>query len=303
MKLSDCLPLLGYQNCYIENEREFDFLSLSSVISNLSCCTFIDNAKYIDSISESITMVLTTEGISTQLSKKHYGICILNQPRIVFFELHNYLSQIEGYKRSAFKTVIGERNNISPKSSIADNNVVIGNDVVIEEFVTIRENTVIGDRSIIRAGTVIGGLGFEFKRNGERILSVAHSGGVLIGQDVEIQYNTCIDRAIYPWDNTVIGNYAKIDNLVHIAHAVKIEPNVMVVACSLVGGRVHIMNNVWIGAGATISNGLSVGNNARVNIGAVATKNVEEGKSVTGNFAISHDKFIRNIKHAARDYD
>ena len=302
MRLSDYLPLLGYQEYRIENEKEFEFLSLSSVNTGFFCCTFLDNAKYVDCIADSISMVLTTEEIGTQLSGKHYGICTISQPRIVFFRLHNFLSQIEGYKRLTSKTIMGIRNEISSLASIADNNVVIGNDVVIEEFVVIRENTIIGDGSIIRAGTVIGGLGFEFKHNGERILAVEHSGGVKIGQNVEIQYNSCIDRAIYPWDNTVIGDYVKIDNLVHIAHAVKIESNVMIAACSLIGGRVHIKNNVWVGASVTISNGLSVGRNSRVNIGAVATKNVDDGKSVTGNFAISHDKFISNLKHAA-NYD
>ena len=47
-------------------------------------------------------------------------------------------------------------------------------------------------------------------------MGVKHLGGVKIGKNVEIQHNTCVDKAVYPWDDTIIGNNSKIDNLVHI---------------------------------------------------------------------------------------
>ena len=117
---------------------------------------------------------------------------------------------------------------------------------------------------------------------------------------MEIQYNTCVDRAVYPWDNTMIGDFCKIDNLVHVAHAVKIKENVMVVAQSGIGGRVEIEPNTWVGFGATISNGLKIGESARANIGAVVTKNIDAGNSVSGNFAIKHERFLENLKKSVQ---
>ena len=243
-------------------------------------------------------MLLISPEIERLINRDKYtgGVCVVENPRILFFEIHNFLAENFEYRRKEFDTTIGTGSVISPLSAISTKNVCIGKNVVIEEFAVIRENTTIGDGSIIRSGVKIGGQGFEFKRKDGKIMHVKHLGGVVIGSDVEIQYNACIDCAVYPWDDTVIGNYTKIDNLVHIGHAVKIEDNVMIVAQSGVGGRTVINNNTWLGFSSTVSNGLEIGKNSRVNIGSVVTKNVMDNESVTGNFAIRHDKFIENLK-------
>lgn len=302
MLLSKILNEMGYSGEYRTiNEKAFKHLALTESNIDEENCVFIDSDKYVDSINETVTMVLTTEEFLPFLIDKKSGLCIVKKPREIFFEIHNFLSEKSGYLRESFETKIGDNCNISPMASIARSNVIIGNNVIIEEFVVIRENTVIGDDSIIRAGCIIGGLGFEFKRCANNITRVAHAGGVKIGKEVEIQYNTCVDRAIYPWDDTVIGDYCKIDNLIHIAHGVKIHNNVMIVANSGIGGRTVIKDNAWIGFGVTLKNGISVGKNARANMGAVVTKSIPDNGSVTGNFAIEHNKFLRNMKKLLED--
>lgn len=245
---------------------------------------------------QNISALLCTEEISTYVPKK-YGVIVCESPRVTFFKLHNLLSNNKLYIRYENDTIIGKNVKISDKAIISDRNVKIGNNVIIEEFVVVRENTIIGDNCIIRAGTIIGGEGFEFKRVGnERIEPVKHLGGVVINDNVEIQYHTCIDKAVYPWDNTIIDKYTKIDNLVHIGHAAKIGQRCLLAANSLVGGRTIIGNDSWVGISATISNGLKIGENVSVNLGAVVTRNVEDGISVSGNFAIEHNKYINFIK-------
>mgnify|MGYP002507932398 len=205
------------------------------------------------------------------------------------------------YARPYKKTVIDPSAQISPLAWISPDGVRIGKNVIIEPFVSIYQGTEIDSDVIIRSGARVGGVGFEFKREGDSILAVEHSGGVKIGKHVEIQNNTCIDKAVYPWDNTVIGDYCKIDNLVHIAHAVKLEDSVMVVANSGIGGRVLVGKNTWIGFGATLKNGIRVGENSRANMGSVVTKSIKDGESVSGNFAIEHSKFIENIKNLSNN--
>ena len=238
--------------------------------------------------------------VAEELKSKdiNYGVIATEYPRAVFFSLHNYLTKIDGYRREAHPTIIGENCNISKMAYIADMNVTIGNNVTIEEFVSIKENTVIGDNSVIRAGTVIGGTGFEFKKNGEGTESflVEHVGGVKIGKNVEIQHNVCLDKAIYPWDNTIVDDYSSIDNLVYIAHGVKIGKLSLVASGATIGGRCNIGDNVWIGLGAVIRNGIDLGPGSRANMGAVVTKSVGEGEAVSGNFAINHDKLVRELK-------
>ena len=264
-----------------------------------SILTFIDNEKYLEklSIKKNVTCLLITKDIHKHISNPNeYGIVFVDNPRNVFFKLHNLLSKNSMYVRKKFKTIVGDNCSISPLSYISKDNVKIGNNVIIEEFVSIKENVSIEDNTIIRAGTVIGGCGFEFKKDGNTQYQVEHLGGIKIGHDVEIQYNCAIDKAVFPWDNTIIGNYTKMDNLIHIGHAVKIGNNVMMPALSVIGGRVEIKDNAWVGIGSVVRNGLIIGENARINMGAVVTKDVNDNEAVTGNFAIEHTKFIKRLK-------
>lgn len=285
----------------IKDEKHFDYLGLTASEVDGNVCTFLDNEKYVKDIKSNVSMIITNEEISKKIGEStQYGICVVDKPRNVFFSIHNFLAELRDKNAIKTETQIGNDCEISHLASISKFNVKIGNNVTIEEFVVIRENTVIGDNCIIRAGSVIGGQGYEFKRGGDGILGVAHSGGVLIGNNVEVQYNTCIDRGVYEWDNTVIGDYCKIDNLVHISHGVKIGENTMVVANVGIGGRTIIGKNTWIGFASTITNGISVGNNARANIGSVVSKSIPDGGSYTGNFAIEHSIFMKNLKKLSK---
>lgn len=304
MLLSEILEQMGFAKNYkIINEKPFEYLALTASEIIQPNCVFLDSEKYIAAISDSVSMVLTVEELVSVLSDKKYGLCVVENPRELFFELHNFLAKEKEYCRAEYKTTIGEQCAISPLSYISESNVTIGNNVVIEEFASIKKDVSIGDNSIIRAGVVIGGDGFEFKRTDSSILKVAHSGGVIIGKNVEIQYNSCVDKGVYPWDNTIIGDNCKIDNLVHIAHAVKIGNNVMVVANSGIGGRTEIKDGTWIGFAATVINGIKIGRNARANIGSVVTKSVPDGGSVSGNFAIEHQRFLSNLKKSINNND
>lgn len=297
MYISNVLKEMGVPHvCY--NEQEVSSLGLVEYNDGNDTCTFIENEKYVEKIPSNIRMILVRKDLLDTLKRAEgiYGICVVDNPRLTYFSLHNYLCKDERYRKDDFETKIGVNCKISNHAIIADRNVVIGDNVTIEEFAVIRENTVIGDNSIIRAGCKIAGEGFEFKNTSEEVFHVRHIGGVIIGKSVEIQYNTCIDKAIYPWDNTVLGDYVKVDNLVHVGHAVKVGARTMIVANSGIGGRVSIGKDAWIGFGATIRNGIQIGDKARTNMGAVVTRSVGVGEAVTGNFAIPHEEFIAKLK-------
>jgi UDP-3-O-[3-hydroxymyristoyl] glucosamine N-acyltransferase len=272
---------------------EFETLALAGTQIKKRKLIFIDNIKYADADN---CVVLTTPDIAAKLKPTDYCLCA--EPRELFFKIHNFLATDASYIRNRFITKIGGDCSISPLAYIAPANVVIGNGVIIEEFVSIKENTVVGDGCVIRTGSVVGGEGFEQKRVGDVIEPIKHLGGVELGKNVEIQQLCAIDKALFPWDNTIIEDYCKFDNLVHVAHAVKIKRNVLAAACALIAGRTVVGENAWIGPAATVINGISVGSGARVNIGSVATRDVPDNATVTGNFALEHSKFIRNLKKA-----
>lgn len=278
----------------LHGNGEFTALGLAGAFVDAKVCTFISSAKYIKDISDNVVLVLTNYETSKDIQGNY---CIVDNPRNIFFKLHNHLSLKEDYVLPKKKTVIGKNCKISKLSSIAEFGVEIGNNVIIEEFVSIKENSIICDNCIIRAGSIIGGEGYEFKKEPDgSVFLVNHVGSVRLESNVEIQQNTCVDKAIYPWDVTSIGAYSKLDNFVHVAHGVKIGKGTMVVAQSGIGGRTVIGDNCWIGFGAKIRNGLTIENNARVNMGAVVTQNIGSNVAVTGNFAIEHSKFIKHIK-------
>lgn len=296
-KLSDYFNEIVRDNC-------FESLGILDSKTKKSILTFVDDKKYVSKLLEksNITCLITNQMIFSHLPKDlSLGVFVCDNPRVVFFKLHNKLSKNSTYCRKIFETKIGHNCKISPLSYISKNNVIIGNNVIIEEFVSIKENVEIGDNCIIRAGTIIGGSGFEFKKENKSQFRVEHLGGVKIGNDVEIQYNCAIDKAVYPWDDTLIGDFTKIDNLVHVGHAAKIGKNVMMPALSVIGGRVEINDDAWIGIGSVIRNGITIGSKARTNMGAVVTKDVEENQSVSGNFAIEHSKFIKKMKKECED--
>lgn len=128
-------------------------------------------------------------------------------------------------------------------------------------------------------------------------MNVNHCGGVIIGNNVEVQYNSCIDKALYTWDNTIIGDYTKLDNMVHLEHGVKIGERNLIASRVTIGGRTEIGNDSWIGLGAVISNGLIIGNEVSISLGAVVTKKMKDKERVSGNFAIDHNKYIDFIKN------
>ena len=301
MKLSELLPkYLEQYDFKLNNEQEFMSLGLVGSNTGSKKCTFVDSADYIDGMPDDVSMVITTKEFADSVVGEDRGVCIVDSPRIVYFKLHNALSKIKPYARPDFKTVIGKNCKIHNSAVIADTNIKIGNNVIIEEFVVIRENTIIGDNCIIRTGVKIGNPDFEFKRDGESIFGVEHCGGVIIGSNVEILPNTGVNKALYPWDDTIIGDSCKIDMLCNVSHGAKIGKNTMIVALSGVGGRTVIGENCWIGYGAILRNGINIGDNARVNMGAVVSTNVADNKSVTGNFAIDHEKFMSELKNRAR---
>lgn len=294
-KISEILLKINYEGKFIiKNEKPFKNLALSASIVNEPCCVFIDNKRYISNITEYVSMVITTSEVADSLQNtSSYGICIVDNPRVLFFTIHNFLCNDPNYCRHRYDSIIGNNCVISERAVIAPKNVTIGNNVTVEDFSIIKENTIIGDNTIIGAGSIIGGTGFEFKRVSNVVLSVKHIGGVIIGENVEIQYNSCVDKAIYPWSDTVIGDYCKIDNLVQIAHAVRLGNNVLIAANSSISGRTIIEDNCWIGVGVTIINGIRIGKESHINIGSVLLKNVKENKTVLGNPACDIEKFSR----------
>lgn len=143
----------------------------------------------------------------------------------------------------------------------------------------------------IGKNTAIGRDGFGYARDKDgTLVKIPHRGNVVICKGVEIGSNVCIDRAVE--GSTIIGEGTKIDNLVHIAHGVKIGKNCLIVAGAVIGGSCEIGDNCFIGINASIKNKVRVGNNVTIGMGAVVLKDVPDGETWAGNPA----KKIEHVK-------
>src|SRR5690606_24694729 len=113
----------------------------------------------------------------------------------------------------------------------------------------------------------------------------------IIGNDVHIGHNTCIDRGSL--SDTIIKGGVKIDNLVHIAHNVEIGENSLIIACSMIAGSVVIGANCWVAPSSAIRNAITIGKNTTIGIGSTVNKSIGENETVLGNPAIPLDDFVK----------
>lgn len=165
---------------------------------------------------------------------------------------------------------------------VIEDDVEIGDHTYLAHHVVVSRGVKIGRNCIIQSGTVIGQRALAFEYNEEELpVAIPHLGGTVIGDYVEIgSLCTVCAGTMAP---TIVGDYAKIDDHVHIAHNCQIGRAVMITAGTTLAGSVRLSDYAWIGANSSIKNGIKIGLRALVGIGSVVVKNVEGGKIVIGN--------------------
>jgi len=198
---------------------------------------------------------------------------------------------------------IGARTRIGAGSSIGPG-AEIGDDCILHPRVSVYERVTIGARCVVHSGAVIGADGFGFQMVGSASQAayqkVPQVGAVVIGNDVEIGANTCIDRATL--GVTVIGDGTKLDNMVHIAHNCRIGRHVVIAAqtglaggvtigdYAVVGGQVGVGDKARIEAKATIGSGA----------GILTAKIVRAGEPVWGTPARPLRQYLEQLATLAR---
>jgi len=177
--------------------------------------------------------------------------------------------------------VVGERVCIGPHG-VLHRGVVVGDDCLLHARVVVREGCRLGARVIVQPGVVIGGDGFGFtKLDDGRHRKIPHVGIVVIEDDVEIQANSCIDRATL--GETRIGRGTKIDNLVQIGHNCIVGENGIL--CSQVG----LSGTTTLGKSVTLTGQVGTAGHLTIGDGVVAVaqsgipSSVEAGRVVAGS--------------------
>jgi len=220
---------------------------------------------------------------------------LLNQyvqsiPRNTGVDANVHISSSSVYGKNAYigaftyigKNVkIGDNVSLYPQVYIGDN-VTIGDNTILYPGVKVYHDCRIGSDCTIHAGTVIGSDGFGFApQEDHNYKKIPQIGNVVIKNDVEIGANVTIDRATI--GSTIIGQGAKLDNLIQIAHNVEIGDHTVIIAQAGVAGSTKIGRNCIIAAQAGIVGHLKIADKVIIGAQSGVTNNIEkEGEIVLG---------------------
>ena len=175
-------------------------------------------------------------------------------------------------------------------------NVSVGKGTRIGPRVTLLDRVRIGARCIVHPGAVIGADGFGFAPDRGTWQKIPQVGGVVIGDDVEIGANTTIDRGAI--DDTVIEDGVKLDNLVQIAHNVRVGAHTIMAAMTGIAGSTKIGKRCMIGGGTVMVNSLTICDDVMFTFHSVVTRSVDEPGTYSGHLPAEEAGLWR--KNAAR---
>jgi len=169
----------------------------------------------------------------------------------------------------------------------------IGDDCVIHARVSIRERVVVGDRVVVQDGAVIGSDGFGFAQRPDGTHhKIPQIGGVTIEDDVEIGANSAIDRPAV--GETRIGAGTKIDNLVQIAHGVKIGRDVLLAAQVGIAGSSTLEDNVTLAGQVGVAGHLTLGKGVIATAQSGIPNSVDAGSLISGYPAIDNRDWLKS---------
>ncbi len=175
---------------------------------------------------------------------------------------------------------LGARTVVRPHASIGAG-ASIGADCVIHAQVSIREDVVLGDRVVVQDAAVIGSDGFGFARRADGShQKIPQVGRVVIEDDVEIGAQSAIDRPAI--GETRVGAGTKIDNLVQVAHGVRIGRNVLLAAQVGIAGSTVLDDDVIMAGQSGATGHVHLGRGAKVGAKSAVTKDVAAGHHVVG---------------------
>ena len=276
----------------LENGGEGEISFLSNVkyldaLKNTKVSACIINEKYISFIPDNIALLVTPNPYEAYaiIASKFYPF---------EKEKSSYISKNAVLPSScklgtnvdiAENVVLGENVEIGDNTSIASNtvicdNVIIGKNCRIASNITI-SYSMIGNDCIIHSGARIGQDGFGFAPSAKGITKIAQLGRVIIGDNVEIGANTCIDRGAI--NDTVIGDNTKIDNLVQIGHNCIIGRSCFI--CGQVGlaGSTIVGDGVMLGGQVGVAGHLKIGSGSMIAAQSGVSQDVEP-KAVLGGY-------------------
>jgi len=190
------------------------------------------------------------------------------------------------------KVILGENVQIGPGCVVGETSI-IGSDSRLWANVTVYHNIHIGHNCIIHSGSVIGSDGFGYANERGNWIKIPQTGGVRIGNHVEIGACTSIDRGAL--SHTEIHDGVIIDNQIQIAHNVVIGQNTAMAGGSIIAGSTEVGKYCIIGGNSAIAGHLTIADGAHISGGTNVTSIIrEKGVYSSATVAMENKLWRRN---------
>ena len=312
MKLGSIAKALG---CRIEGNPDVEITGVAGLEdAGPTELTFLSNPRYASLVAKTRAAALLAE---VPPEAANLAVLISSDPYLDFaraLELfHPGTRRDPGIHPNAVvapSARLGPRASVAPYVVIEDDaeigaNAVLHPHVVVErgarigdDFtahcgVTVCHGSQIGDRVVLHERVTVGSDGFGFARRADGShKKIPQTGRVVIGNDVEVQAGSCIDRAAV--GETRIGNGAIIDNLVQIGHAVKIGDNTVLCAQVGIAGSTTIGSDCILAGQAGVINHLDIGNGVVITAQSGVGHDLPDRARVSGSPAFDNRRWLRS---------
>jgi UDP-3-O-[3-hydroxymyristoyl] glucosamine N-acyltransferase len=171
--------------------------------------------------------------------------------------------------------------------------VRIGDRFFAHAHAVVREHCVLGDDVVLQNGAVIGADGFGFAKDGKEWRKIVQAGRAVLGNDVEVQANACIDRASV--GETVVKDGAKVDNLVQVGHGSTVGERTLLCAQVGLAGSTVIGKDVILAGQVGVAGHLTVGDGAIATAQTGIPNDVAAGSVVSGYPAVENKQWLRQV--------
>lgn len=258
--------------------------------------SFVSNVKYEQELAGSKAACVIVSPHLAVIAEKRGAFIVADQPYVYFALLTQFWKQQHSPKSTGFvhpsavvdTTATVDKTAVIGPLCIVETGVRIGANTVLKSRVTVGECCMIGSHCILHSGVVIGADGFGFAPQksaaGLTWVKIEQLGAVIIGNDVEIGANTCIDRGAL--HDTVIEDGVKLDNLIQIGHNVHIGQHTVIAAATAVAGSTEIGAYCMIGGCVSIAGHLSIAPHTEISGASVVTHSIHKAGTYTGLFPL-----------------
>lgn len=206
--------------------------------------------------------------------------------------------------------VIGAHSRIGKRTrllagSIVGEHCTIGEDCLMGSRSILGDQTVMGDRCILQSGAIIGSDGFGFAPTDEGYEKIPQMGNVILGSDCEVGAGTTIDRATL--GSTELGSGVKLDNLIQVAHNVRIGDHTVIAAQTGIAGSTTIGAHCMIGGQVGINGHIQIADRTRIAAKSGITASITApGQVLQGNPAQpirKHQEMQLALRKLAREFN